>query len=123
MTEENLMELHKYFDKLYKTIKSQAIFSLGRLKLIDQQRIDDILCCIDVNMPKIFKTYKNKIGSDGKLKHFLTYNNLMSVIKAKPPFIKSNYLINFEKAGDLIKKLETEITNDLKYLERNYPSL
>lgn len=116
--------LKMYFDKLVKTIETQSSFKFGDMYLVDKQRIDDILCCIDANFPHILKAYHKKYGDiDKAIKSFNHYNSLIENIKIKPPLGNNSYLINYNKVIEIIAILGNSFASDIKYINENYSNL
>lgn len=117
-------ELKMYFNKLLKTIETQAAFKLGNKYLLDKQRIDDILCCIDANFPAILKNYRKKYNNlDKNIQSYKSYDSLIANIKIKPPLGNNSYFINYNEVVMLIKGFDSHLSNDIKYLKENYPDL
>ncbi len=116
-------DLLKYLNKLVNTIETQASFSLGNKKMVNKTRIDDILCCIDVNFPSILKRFQQEYGRDGHVKSFTLYEQLIANIKIKPLFGKDSYMVNYDKVVNIIPMLKQSIENDIHYIERTYSNL
>lgn len=116
-------DLLKYLNKLAKTIETQASFSFGNKKNVNKTRIDDILCCIDVNFPQILKRFQQEYGKDKHVKSFEVYEQLIANIKIKPLFGKDSYMVNFEAVTKLIPLLKQSIENDINYISKTYTGL
>ena len=122
--DENIVNLKMYFDKLIKTIETQASFKFGNKHIVDKQRIDDILCCIDANFPKILKLYKKHHGStDKNIKSFKEYDRLIANIKIKPILGNNSYSINYKETVQIASNLGITLSSDVKYIEKSYPNL
>ena len=116
-------DLILYINKLINTVETQATFRIGNIRILEQNRIDDILCCIDVNFPEALKRFHEERGNDVRIRSFKAYKNLIAHIKVKPPFSKSSYLINYKNMMELVKILQGNIISDMKYISRVYPDL
>ena len=116
-------DLLKYLNKLVKTIETQASFSVGSQKTVNKTRIDDILCCIDVNFPKILKRFQQEYGKDQHVRSFNVYEQLIANIKIKPLFGKDSYMVNYDEVVKLIPVLKQSIEADINYIQRTYTNL
>mgnify|MGYP003571322105 CR=1 FL=1 len=116
-------ELIVYLNKLIKTIETQSTLEFGNIKIIDQTRVDDILCCIDINFPEILKKYQKAYGKDRNVKSFDLYQKLINNIKIKPPLTKSKYAVNYSEAFELVKLLKYYFVQDVTYVCKTYPDL
>ena len=119
---EEIAKLKEYFDKLIKVINSQAVLSLGSTKFVDKQKIDDVLCCIDINLPKKLVEFNKKYGAvDSNIKSFKIYQEMINNIKIKPIIGKSNYAVRYNEVQVLIDRLGRSFSSDLKYIQDHYP--
>lgn len=122
--DDNIANLKMYFDKLIKTIETQASFKFGNKRIVDKQRIDDILCCIDANFPEILKLYRKQYGNtDKNVKSFKVYDLLLANIKIKPLFGTNSYSINYSETLQLAANIGRTFASDISYIERSYPDL
>ena len=119
---EEIAKLKEYFDNLIKVINSQAVLSLGSTKFVDKQKIDDVLCCIDINFPKKLVEFNKKYGAvDSNIKSFKIYQEMINNIKIKPIIGKSNYAVRYNEVQVLIDRLGRSFNSDLKYIQDHYP--
>jgi len=117
-------DLKIYFIKLLKTIETQASFTLGNKRIVNKTRIDDILCCIDVNFPEILKKYNKVYGIDKNVKSFDLYKQLIANIKNKPLlFGKDSYAVNYKEVLAILQLLEQSLNADINYVLKTYPEL
>jgi len=116
-------ELEKYLKKLIKTIETQASFSFGNKKIVNKTRIDDILCCIDVNFPEILKRFLKEYGTDKNVRCFKIYEKLIANIKIKPLLGNDSYAVNYNEVSALIPQLKESIETDVNYVQRTYAGL
>lgn len=116
-------DLAIYLNKLVKTIETQASFEFGNVRILDQTRIDDILCCIDINFPAILNKYLKAYGRDRNVKSFDVYKKLISNIKIKPPLTKNSYAVNYKEVVELVKLLQGSLVQDVTYVCKTYPEL
>lgn len=123
INDEELFKLKEYFDKLLKTINSQAVFTLGNVKYVNKQKLDDILCCIDINFPKELMRFQKKYGNtNSNIKSFKIYQQIINNIKIKPLIGKANYAVRFEEVKILIDKIGRTFSSDMKYIQEHYPN-
>ena len=117
-------DLKRYLNKLVKTIETQASFKLGNTYILNKTRIDDIICCIDVNFPKALKLFKKHGEYDRHVQSFNLYDKLIVNIKTKMPLIgKVNYSINYSEVVSTVQDLMQSIPQDTAYIEKTYPYL
>lgn len=116
-------DLTMYLKKLIKTIETQASFSFGNIKILNQTRIDDILCCVDINFPKIIGICMKEYGNDRNLRGMGLYRELIANIKNKPPFAKTSYAVNYKEVLDIAEKLPQALADDIAYIKKTYPNL
>ena len=111
--EETAIKLTNYFKKLQRILNNEAIFSLGKKKLYNKNRIDDILCCIEATFPKGYTDYIKKTGGKD-LKSYEYYQKLMYSIKNKFMFSSSHYFVNYREANTFLLSVIKTITGDVK---------
>lgn len=116
-------DLEMYFNKLIKTIETQASFSFGNKKIVNKTRIDDILCCIDVNFPEILKHYLKEYGTDKHVHCFRLYEQLISNIKINVPLSKDNYAVNYNEVLNIVPLLKETINADVMYVKKTYTNI
>ena len=116
-------DLYMYLDKLVKTIETQADFKFGGIYVISQNRVDDILCCIDINFPKILKTFKKEQDEDKNVSSLHLYDKLIANIKIKLPFVKANYFVNYGEVSNIVRLLKQSFPADVAYINKSYPNL
>ena len=116
-------DLGMYLNKLVKTIETQSSFDLGNVKILDQTRIDDILCCIDINFPDVLKKYSKEYKIEKNVHSFDIYRKLIANIKIKPPLTKTKYAVNFKEVVDLVKLLKESIVKDVTYVTKAHPEI
>ena len=86
---DSLIVISKYIKKLLLLIKNDKDFELFSNYYIKRNRIDDILCCIEAELPDFFKTKsKDRIKPKNSV---TTYQNILSLIKAKFFIISNQY--------------------------------
>ena len=116
-------EFKSYFHKLVKTIETQASFTFGSIMIVDKQRIDDILCCIDIAFPSLLKKFKQHGGKDKNVIVYRLYDSLIKHIKINPLFIKSLYATHFDEVSKLSKEIVETVDNEEQYIRKSYPEL
>ena len=116
-------ELKMYLNKLVKTIETQSSFEFGNKRIVNKTRIDDILCCIDANIPEELKLFKKHGQSDKHIKSFNIYNSLIANIRIKPIMGDSSYAINYKEVVELAKIINVTFQQDVEYIRKTYPGL
>ncbi len=116
-------EFKTYFSKLVKTVETQSLFTFGNIMIVDKQRIDDILCCIDIAFPALLKKFKQHGGKDRNVVVYKLYDSLIRNIKINPFFIKSLYAVNFDEVSRLSKDIVQSVDQEETYIAKSYPEL
>lgn len=116
-------DLYMYLDKLVKTIETQSSISFSGIYVINQTRVDDVLCCIDINFPKVLRKFKKEQNEDKNVHSLHLYDILIKNIKIKLPFIKNNYFVNYSEVLKLVKLLKQSFPADVAYIQKSYPNL
>lgn len=116
--DEAIIELKKYLKKLSFVISSQASFTFFKVKVVDKNKIDDILCCIEACFPDEYKKLlRQKRGSS--LKSIALYQSLRASIQRKNVFSSSTYLIRYKSALSLIAGFSVILEQDIRFLYKN----
>ena len=105
-------ELKAYANKLLKIIQRETTFSFMNLRLVNKNRVDDILCCIDATFPEEYKIYTKKAGRSKRLDTQLHYYQLLQAIKNKILLSPSSYKVYYKEAVTAINKFITAIDKD-----------
>ncbi len=109
-------EIKKYLKKLKKFIEKDANLCLGKIRIVDKKRFDDIFCCIEANWPEDYKKYLNFINAR-KLKSPVIYNKLLQATKNKFFFSTSLYSIKYSDAIKAIDQLISSIDYDMNFIK------
>lgn len=113
--EENISELQKYLRKLKNIIETEASFSFGDTKIVDKKKIDDVLCCVEANIPNMYKAYLKK-GGPRKLSSNNCYLQLLVAIKNKF-FLSTNvYKVDAVDSIGCINVLLKTWASDIRYV-------
>jgi len=119
---ECTMELKKFLKKLQTILRSEAVFSLFKLRLYNKVRIDDILCCIEGSFPEQYKSLiKNKQAR--KLQSYQIYLQLSTILKNKFSLNSALYSIKKEQADTLITAFTSKIDSDIRFILNNQGSI
>ena len=114
-TDENIIELKKYFKKLIEVIEHEVVFNFGNKKFFNNSRIDDVLCCIEATYPTDLKTLYKRVPN--KIIGYKTFLKLSNSIRT-PFFLNNNlYVINYKDTIGNIQFILTTIERDFKYLQ------
>lgn len=114
----DLDSLIGYFNKLQRTVLNNADFNFGSTKILKKEKVDDILCCILLLLPDIYKkdfktTYDNKYSSISSFK--LLYKELKYKFWLFPEY----YMVKSENIVKLISLIKKTIESDVRMLERD----
>ena len=112
--QECTLEFKKYLRKLLKVVMQEATFSLIKSKIIDKNRIDDVLCCVEASWPEDYKRYITKVNSK-KLKSPIYYKQMVLAIKNKFLFSTSCYSVRYDNAVQAINMLIKSIDTDMAF--------
>ena len=108
---ESANEIKAYANKLLKIIQRETTFSFMNLRLVNKNRVDDILCCIDASFPEEYKIYTQK-GKNKRLDTRLHYYQVLQAIKNKFVLSPSSYKVYYKEAVTAISKFITAIDKD-----------
>ena len=119
---DSTQEFKKFLNKLLMILKNEPVFALGKIRLYDKSRIDDIICCIESSIPENYKILiKNKVAR--RLETYQIYIQLNKTLKQKFPLSSSIYRINLAAASALINGLVTKIDADIKFIINNIDNI
>ncbi len=116
--DESIIELRKYLKKLSNVIENNASFTFFKVKVVDKNRIDDILCCIEATFPDEYKKLL-KQKQTGKYKSISLYHSLRASIQRKFIFSSEAYLIRYKDAQSFIAEFSVILEQDIKFLYNN----
>ena len=103
-------------------IQNEAIFLWGKKRLINKNKIDDVLCCIEAYFPEKYKTYTKQRGLR-VLKSGKIYLELKKVIQNRFFASTSYYFVRAHEAIILIEALEKAIKSDIKFINEEQSSM
>ena len=116
-------DLKMYLNKLVKTIETQSSFDFGNKRILNKTRVDDILCCIDVNFPEELKLFKKHGQTDKNVLSYKLYDKLIANIKIKPLFGTSSYAVNYREVVEYVRLLNESFEKDVLYIKKTYPNI
>ncbi len=116
--DESIIELRKHLKKLSNVIENNASFTFFKVKVVDKNRIDDILCCIEATFPDEYKKLL-KQKQTGKYKSISLYHSLRASIQRKFIFSSEAYLIRYKDAQSFIAGFSVILEQDIKFLYNN----
>ncbi len=116
--DESIIELRKHLRKLSNVINNNASFTLFKVKVVDKNRIDDVLCCIEASFPDEYKKIL-KQKQAGRYKSVSLYHSLKASIQRKFIFSSESYLIRHKDAQSLIAGFSVILEQDIKFLYNN----
>ena len=108
----SINDIKKYLKKLNILISNNSSFIIGKYRFINKNRVDDIICCMEVSWPKEIKGLA-QYKKEKNIESFKIYKNFLNIITNKT-FISSNhYLINYSlfknRYNILIKSLNKDL--------------
>ena len=113
---EETLELKKYLKKLLYIIENNATFTFFNTKLVETQKIDDILCCIEGSWPAKYKKFID-IQRDNRVQSQKVYQRIILATKNKF-FLTSKYCaVRYKDAKDEIRNLMSVIDVDMKFID------
>lgn len=112
--QESAIELKKYLKKLQNLLSRDAIFSLGDTKIMDKNKIDDILCCVDACWPKDYLDYVK--SHPKKLQSNTYYIKLLGAIKNRFLFFTTVYAVRHRETIALIGALVKSLDSDINFI-------
>lgn len=110
--QETSIAIKGYLKKLKKILSNETIFNLGKTRIVNKSKIDDILCCVEGSLPEEYKNYVKKYGIT-RLKSYSCLNQLHAAIKNKFLFSTSKYAVNMNLAEFNINGIMSAIDADL----------
>lgn len=113
--QEASIELKKYLKKLSRIIEQEATFTFIKSKIVDKNKIDDILCCIDATFPDEYRAFIKKSGARG-LKSYALYLQILGAIKNKFMFSTSVYKVRHGDALSLISSMINSLDSDINFV-------
>lgn len=116
----DIAEVLSYFKKLKRVIAQEADFSLGNIKLVKKNKIDDVLCCILAELPDSYKRLMKQKKEEKKFKSLLTYGLLFDAIKGKFILNPNVYLVHSDSVSKYIDIISASLEKDIAYIEKNY---
>lgn len=113
-------KVETYLGKLHKLIIGKGGLRFMGYKLLDAERVDNLLCCFLSGLPNEYKVKLDiDIAQEQKNLISLTlYKSFLNIITNKF-FIDSYYLVNIEEADRLIQSLLPCLIKDFEYLNNN----
>lgn len=116
--QEQYITLRNFLKKLLKVIREEASFTLINTKIVDKNRVDDVLCCIEGSIPKDYIAYTNRQGARS-LKSQKLYEQLLEAIKNRFLFSTSWYAVKYKEAEQIINSLIVAYDNDIRFIYSN----
>ena len=111
--EELTAETKKYLEKLKKIIEREPVFFFTKTKLLNQTRVDDVLCCIEASFPVAYRDYIKDRGGRS-MKSYTCYLSLNTAMKKRFFLAPSSYSVNPKQVLTLITTISKTIDKDLK---------
>ncbi len=115
--DESIIELKKHLRKLQNIIENNASFTFFKVKIVDKNRIDDILCCIEASFPDEYKKLFRNASS--KYKSVSLWHSLRASIQRKFILSSDSYLVKHKVAVNLIAGFSAILEQDIRFLYNN----
>lgn len=110
--DESISDVTKFLKKLTFAIQNESKFTFLNYKIVDKNRVDDIICCLEASMPSEYKKLI-KLPSHKTYKSVDMYASLKKLLFRKFMFSSSSYFIDYGLAQShihsLIKIMEADI--------------
>ena len=74
---DSAQNIKRYLKKLLRLIEHDAVFSLFKCTLVNKNKVDDIICCVEGSFPNEYKDYVKKMGPKG----LRTYGLWIQILK------------------------------------------
>lgn len=117
-TTETCLTIKNYLKKLLQIINNGATFTFFKTKLIERNKLDDVLCCIEASFPEEYYHYiKNKGGTNIICNR--KYKELLRTIRNKSLLSSSCYSVKYNEAISLINTISMSLEKDFKYIQNN----
>ncbi len=116
--DESIIELRKHLKKLSNVINNNSSFTFLKVKIVDKNRIDDVLCCIEASFPDEYKKLLRQKKSSG-LKSIALYHSLRASIQRKFIFSSESYCVRYKDAQSIIAGFTVILEQDIRYLYNN----
>lgn len=116
--DESIIELKKHLKKLSNIITNNASFTFFKLKIVDKNRIDDVLCCIEASFPDEYKKLLRQKKSSG-LKSIALYHSLKASIQRRFIFSSESYSVKYKDALSIIAGFTVILEQDIRFLYKN----
>lgn len=115
---ESTMEFKKFLKRIQMVVKNDTVFALGKVRLYNKDRIDDLICCLESSFPDVYKNLiKNKVAK--KFQTYQMYLQLAVVLKKKFILSSSIYQVDLDAANALINGLLAKIDEDVRFITNN----
>lgn len=116
--DESILECQKYLKSLQKVINNHASLTLLKIKVVNKNRIDDILCCLEASFPDEYKKLlKQKNAS--QFKSISLYRAIKENIQKKWIFSSNDYSVKYKEAQSLISGFSVILEQDIRFLYNN----
>lgn len=113
--DESISEVKKYLRKLSSVIQNESQFTFLDVKILNKNRIDDIICCMEACLPPEYKKLI-KFPSHKEYKSVGLYYSLKGLLFRKFIFSSSSYLIQYGVAQTHIDSFMKVMESDIKRL-------
>ena len=119
---DSAQNIKRYLKKLLRLIEHDAVFSLFKCTLVNKNKVDDIICCVEGSFPNEYKDYVKKMGPKG----LRTYGLWIQILKdIKNPFCLSSSLYSVQKASAIqgLSSMIAKIDSDINQIYNNASSM
>lgn len=116
--DDSILECKKYLKSLQKIIDNSSGLTLFKVKIINKNRIDDVLCCLEASFPDEYKKLL-KQKTSGQFKSVSLYRLLKGNIQRKWIFSSNDYLVKYKDVPSSIAKFSVILEQDIRFLYNN----
>ena len=114
----DITELKKYINKLVFYASREAVFNFGDLKILDKTRVDDLLCCIESNIPESYKAYV-KSTLKNKPKSHICYMQFITIVRKEFFLSSKHYIVRLNDMISVTRAFVLELEADLRSIENS----
>lgn len=115
--DESIIELKKHLKKLTTVINNNASFTFFKIKVVDKNRVDDVLCCIEACFPDEYKKILKQKTS--KYRSVTLYHSLKASIQRRFILSSESYSIKYKDALSLIAGFAIVLEQDIRFIYKN----
>ena len=110
---ESSQEVKKYLKKLLILIERDAVFKFFKTELIDKNRADDIICCIEASFPQEYKKVIERTGGM-QFRTRTLWAQVLGAVKNRFLLSTSVYSVRTSEAIQAINSMMRVMDNEMQ---------